>query len=97
MGDTVIEAMVPRGADTPLARHVTETKGIYCITFKVRSAQAAADYLRGKGLNLIGDVADRFAIRPEQAHGRLIYLTENAPEGYPAVGSRLNTPAVFPS
>lgn len=97
MGDTVIEAMVPRGADTPLARHVTQTKGIYCITFKVRSAKAAADYLRSKGLELIGDESDRFAVRPEQAHGRLIYFTEGTPAGYPAVGSKLRSPAVFPA
>lgn len=95
MGDTVLEAMEPRGGDTPLARHVTETKGIYCITFKVKSAEAAADYLRGKGLELIGDVANRFAILPEQAHGRLIYFTDKTPAGYPAVGSRLDRPGVF--
>lgn len=97
MGDTVIEATVPRADETALAKHVTETKGIYCLTFKVRSAQAAADYLRGKGLELVGDVTDRFAIKPEQAHGRLIYFTENTPAGYPAVGSRLNAPGVFPA
>ena len=97
MGDTVIEAMAPRDADSALARHVTGTKGIYCITFKVRSAQAAADYLRGKGLDLVGDTADRFAIRPEQAHDRLIYFTDRTPEGYPAVGSKLGSPAVFPA
>ena len=97
MGDTVLEAMVPRTDETSLAKHVTETKGIYCITFKVRSAQAAAEYLRGKGLELVGDVADRFAINPAQAYGRLIYFTDKTPEGYPAVGSRLNTPAAFPA
>jgi catechol 2,3-dioxygenase-like lactoylglutathione lyase family enzyme len=96
MGDTVLEAMVARDADTPLARHVTETKGIYCLTFKVRSAEAAAEYLRSKGLELVGDVADRFAIKPEQAHGRLIYFTDKKPVSYPAVGSKLDTPAVFP-
>lgn len=97
MGDTVIEAMAARDSNTPLARHVTDIKGIYCITFKVRSTEAASEYLRGKGLELVGDVSDRFAIRPEQAHGRLIYFTESTPEGYPAVGSQLRSPAVFPA
>jgi len=96
MGDTVLEAMAPRGGETALAKHVTETKGIYCITFKVRSAEAAAEYLRGKGPELVGDVADRFAIKPEQAHGRLIYFTDRTPEGYPAVGSKLDKPGAFP-
>lgn len=97
IGDTVIEAMVPNSGETPLARHVTDIKGIYCITFKVRSAHAAADYLRGKGLELIGNADDRFAILPEQAHGRLIYFTEKTPVGYPSVGSQLHNPAVFPA
>jgi hypothetical protein len=97
MGDTVIEAMVGAGEDTPVARHSREVQGIYCMTFKVKSAQAAADYLRGKGLTLVGDVADRFAVAPEQAQGRLIYLTENEVPGYPPLGSRLAEPAVFPA
>jgi len=84
MGGTVIEAMQPREPNSPLAHHVRHIKGIYCLTFKVRSARAAADYLRGKGLELVGDVADRFAIRPEQAFDRLIYFTEKDVAGYHA-------------
>ena len=95
MGDTVIEAMQPKEADSPLARHARDVKGIYCLTFKVRSAQAAAEYLRGKGLNLIGDTPDRFAVSPEQAYGRLIYFTDHEVPGYPPLGSRLNSPARF--
>ena len=89
MGDTVIEAIVPLAEDSELARHLRETQGIYCLTFKVRSADAAADYLRGKGLDLIGDVATRFAIRPDQAFGRTIYFTANGLAGYPPLGSKM--------
>ncbi|MDR2856936.1 MAG: glyoxalase [Novosphingobium sp.] len=96
MGDTVIEAMA--GDDgTAVARHSREIQGIYCLTFKVKSAQAAAEYLRGRGLTLIGDVASRFAIAPEEAQGRLIYFTEQTVPGYPPPGSRLGEPARFPA
>lgn len=96
MGDTVLEAM--EGCDgSVVARHAREVKGIYCLTFKVRSAASAADYLRGKGLALIGDPADRFAIDPRQALGRLIYFTESEIPGYPPLGSRMSEPAVFPT
>ncbi|HEX7750970.1 MAG TPA: glyoxalase [Novosphingobium sp.] len=97
MGDTVLEAMVGHGPESLVARHAREVKGIYCLTFKVRSAEAAAAYLRGKGLALVGDTADRFAIDPAQAFGRLIYFTENAVPGYPPLGSKLTRPAVFPA
>lgn len=96
MGDTVIEAMMA-GEDTPVARHARDVQGVYCLTFKVKSAPAAADYLRGSGLTLVGDVADRFAVAPEQAHGRLIYFTANDQPGYPPLGSRMSEPAVFPA
>lgn len=95
MGDTVLEAMQGKDASGAVATHARATKGIYCLTFKVKDAEAAAEYLRGKGLDLIGDVADRFAIAPEQAQGRLIYFTENTPEGYPPVGSKLREPGDF--
>ena len=97
MGDTVLEAMVGHAPDGPVARHAREVKGIYCLSFKVRSAEAAASYLRDKGLTLVGDIADRFAIDPAQAFGRLIYFTQNAVEGYPPLGSQLTSPAMFPA
>ena len=96
MGDTVIEAMQGYDEDSAVARHARETKGIYCLTFKVKDAKAAADYLKGKGLNLIGDIADRFAIAPDEAHGRLIWFTGNSIGGYPPVGSKMREPAEFP-
>lgn len=97
MGDTVIEAMQPASDDSPLQEHSKDIQGIYCLTFKVRSAAAAADYLRSKSFELIGDTAARFAIVPQQAHGRLIYFTEKTVDGYPAVGSMLRQPAIFPA
>ena len=97
LGDTVIEAMVPTAEDTMLAQHLRDTQGIFCLTFKVRSAAAAAVYLRGKGFALIGSEASRFAIEPDQAPGRLIWFTEHDVPGYPPLGSRLGEPAQFPA
>jgi hypothetical protein len=95
MGDTVLEAMESRSERSALARHARDIQGIYCLTFKVRSAQAAAAYLRGEGFELIGNVADRFAIRPDQCFDRLIYFTEKTPAGYPPLGSKMGEPARF--
>jgi hypothetical protein len=96
MGDTVIEAMAGIGETSPVARHCRDIQGIYCLTFKVKSAQAAADYLRGKGLTLVGEVDGRFAIAPAEAYDRLIYFTERAVDGYPPLGSKMHQPAEFP-
>ena len=97
MGDTVIEAMRARDPESALALHAESIKGIYCLVFKVGSAQAAADYLRERGLDLVGDVDDRFAIRPDQCFGRLIWFTERDVPGYPPLGSQLRNPAIFPA
>ena len=95
LGDTVIEVMVPKGDESPLSWHANEVQGIYCLTFKVKSALAAADYLKAKGFALQGDPATRFAIEPRQAQERLIFFTENAVPGYPPLGSKLFEPAQF--
>lgn len=97
MGDAVLEALCPQEADSPLGRHLSGVKGIWSITFKVRSAERAAAHLRSRGFDLVGDPADRFAIRPDQAQGRLIHFTANTPSGYPATGSRLRHPGAFPT
>jgi hypothetical protein len=89
MGDTVMEAMAGRDEAGAVATHAREIKGIYNLVFKVRDAANVADQLRSQGLELIGNVSDRFAIVPGQAHGRLIWLTDRTPEGYPPVGSRM--------
>ena len=95
MGDTVLEALQDVSEHGPIAAHARDVKGIYHLAYKVRSAESAANYLRGKGFTLIGNVAERFAIVPEEAHGRLIWFTEVTPAGYPEVGSRLREPARF--
>lgn len=96
MGDTVIEAMAGTSEASPVTQHCRDIQGVYCLTFKVKSAEAAADYLRGKGLTLVGDTAGRFAITPDQAYDRLIYFTEQALPGYPPLGSKMREPAQFP-
>lgn len=97
LGDTVIEALCPEREDSALAAHVRDGGGICGITFKVRSAQAAANYLTGRGLTLIGDVATRFAVDPSQAHGRLIWFTEIIPQGWPAPHSLIRQGGSFPT
>jgi catechol 2,3-dioxygenase-like lactoylglutathione lyase family enzyme len=88
MGDTVLEALEgPEGS--PVAAHARDVKGICHLVFKVRDAEAIAHNLRERGLPLIGDTATRFAIDPDAAHGRLIWFTDQVPQGYPAAGSRL--------
>ncbi len=89
LGDTVIEAMIPQKEDSVLGWHQREVQGVYCLTFKVRSASAAAEYLWGRGHELVGDTATRFAIHPREAQERLIFFTEHAVLGYPPLGSKL--------
>jgi catechol 2,3-dioxygenase-like lactoylglutathione lyase family enzyme len=83
MGDVIVEAMEPLRDDTELADHARQVNGIWCLTFKVRSASAAADFFRAKGLTLIGDPWRRFAIDPGQAFGRRLWFTDETPPGYP--------------
>ena len=96
MGDAVIEALCPTRDDTALAAPARNTPGLCGMTFKVRDAAAAAEHLRERGFTLIGDVTTRFAITPEQAHGRLIWLTEHIPAGWPAPQCLIREPARFP-
>ena len=51
--------------------------------------------LRGKGFELTGSEEGRFAVVPEQAHGRLIWFTQHDVPGYPRLGSKLTQPAEF--
>ena len=95
IGDTVLEAMAADDPAASVATHARDTKGIQCLTFKVRSAQAAADYLETRGFELIGSPDTRFAIAPDQAHGRLIWFTGQDVPGYPATVSQLRQPARF--
>jgi catechol 2,3-dioxygenase-like lactoylglutathione lyase family enzyme len=83
MGDTVIEALRPLDEGSDLARHAQEAKGIWSLTFKVRSVQAAADYFRAKGLRLAEPADGSFALDPEQAFGRRLRFTDEVPKDYP--------------
>lgn len=90
MGDTVLEAL--EGVEgSEVAVHARDVKGIRHLVFKVRDAAMAADRLLAMGLPLIGDVGRRFAIHPDVAHGRLIWLTGETPASYPPIGSRLGS------
>ena len=96
VGDTVIEALCPMREGTGLADHARDNPGICGITFKVRSASAAANYLKGRRYSLIGSAETRFAIVPEEAQGRLIWFSEAVPEGWPVPHSHLRSPVPFP-
>ena len=85
IGDAIIEAMEPLDPGSELARHALAAKGIWCLTFQVRSAAAAAVYLRDKGLRLIAGPGHGFAIDPGQAFGRLLRFTDQPVESYPAI------------
>ena len=85
IGDCIAEAMCATKPDSVLAQHARDIQGLYCITFKVKSLKAAADYLRGKGLRLVGDPKHRFMIDPDQAFSRRIYFSEERIPGDPRV------------
>lgn len=85
IGDAVVEAMEPLDPQSDLADHARAVRGVRCLTFEVRSAAAAAAYLRSKGLGLIGDPTSRFAIDPADACGRWLWFTDVAAAGYPPI------------
>lgn len=85
IGDAVVEAMEPLDDEGQLANHARRMQGIWCLTFQVRSAAKAAEYLRAKGMNLITDTKNRFAIDPAQAAGRLLWFTDEKAPGYPDI------------
>ena len=92
LGDAVFEAMQPLDEASPLAVHARDVRGICRLTFQVRDAAAAADYLRGKGLAVLGDPR-RFCIDPDQAFGRRFVFTDMALDGRPPLGSKLGAMA----
>ena len=95
-GDTVIEALCPTREETSLADHARDNPGICGITFKVRSAAKAADYLKASGYALIGSPETRFAITPDEAQGRLIWFAQSIPQQWPVPHSHLRNSAAFP-
>jgi hypothetical protein len=50
--------------------------GIYSVNFKVKSLSAAADYLKSKGLRLVGEPKRRFNIDPRDAFGVTFTMVE---------------------
>jgi methylmalonyl-CoA/ethylmalonyl-CoA epimerase len=73
----VIEAMEPAGKGTPLFEYVSKYGGgIYSVSFKVKSLKAAADYLKAKGLRLVGDSKRRVTIDPRDAFGVTFTMVE---------------------
>lgn len=95
-GDLVVETLCPTSDDSDLAAHVRDHAGMCGITFKVRNALAAADYLKERGYSLIGRPETRFAIPPKRAYGRLIWFSEHLPQGWPALHSLIARPEAFP-
>jgi hypothetical protein len=93
MGETIIEAMQPLDDGSELARHAAAKKGIWSLTFKVRSAHAAADYFQARRLGLVKAGGRSFALDPEQAFGRWLQFTDETPEGYPPFNAPRPTPA----
>jgi hypothetical protein len=93
LGGAVIEAMRPLDEGSELARHARERRGVWSLTFQVRSADAAADYLAGRGLRLVEPRDGGFAIDPAQAFGRWLRFTEERVAGYPPIGARRPPPA----
>lgn len=66
----VLEVMQPVAKHTQLADWTAKYReGIYSVTFKVRSLARAADYLKAKGLRLVGDLKQRFTIDPAGLYG----------------------------
>jgi len=66
----VVEVLAPAGKGTPLADYVAKFGGgIYSVSFKVKSLGKAADYLKSKGMRLVGDAKRRFSIDPRDAYG----------------------------
>jgi methylmalonyl-CoA/ethylmalonyl-CoA epimerase len=66
----VLEVMAPAGKGTPLSDYVAKHGGgIYSVNFKVKSLAGAADYLKSKGLRLVGEPKRRFSIDPRDSFG----------------------------
>ncbi|MFM5906198.1 MAG: VOC family protein [Novosphingobium sp.] len=88
MGDAVVEAIspAPDGAS-----------GLCGMTFKVTDAAAVWQHLQARGFSLIGSPQTRFAIAPDEAHGRLIWFTDQVPAGWPQPRSLMREPARFPA
>jgi methylmalonyl-CoA/ethylmalonyl-CoA epimerase len=73
----VIEVWQPEAKGTPAAEYVSKYGGgIYAVNFKVKSLSKAADYLKSKGLRLVGDLKRRVTIDPRDAFGVTLSMVE---------------------
>jgi catechol 2,3-dioxygenase-like lactoylglutathione lyase family enzyme len=76
----VIEVWQPRQDGTALAEYVaTYGGGIYAVNFKVTSLDAAAGYLKSKGLRLVGGSEGRVVIDPSDTFGTTFMMVEQGP------------------
>jgi hypothetical protein len=87
VGTAFVEAMQATDPASALAAHARDIQGIYCLTYKVKSLGAAADYLRSKGFSLVGEAGRRLMIDPAQAYGRRIYFSEDNIAGDPRLAA----------
>jgi len=72
-----IEVWQPAGKGTPLAEYVGKySGGIFAVNFKVKSLDAAAGYLKSKGLRLLGDSKRRLIIDPRDTFGVTYTMVE---------------------
>jgi catechol 2,3-dioxygenase-like lactoylglutathione lyase family enzyme len=76
----VIEVWEPTEDGTPLAEYVAKFDGgIYAVNFKVESLTTAADYLKSKGLRLVGDSERRLIIEPSETFGTTFMMVDQDP------------------
>jgi methylmalonyl-CoA/ethylmalonyl-CoA epimerase len=67
-GETVFELLSPVIKDTLADRYLKNRgQGWFSANFKVKSPTKAAEYLKSKGLRLIGDTKTRFCIDPRDS------------------------------
>ena len=88
--DFVIEVLQPVKSGTPLADFVARRReGVFALTFKVKSAANAAQYLKSKNLRLIGDEQSRFSIDARDSYGaRYIFVDQPYSDPLPRSSAR---------
>lgn len=72
----VIEHWQPQASAKQLGHLAESGRGIYGMTFRVRSLEAASRYLRSKGLQPAWEGRDRLAIRRSDAFGASLMMVE---------------------
>ena len=80
--DFIFEVMQTMGKGTLLDDYLVKYPdgGVYSVNFKVKSPPKAAEYLKSKGLRLVGDPRSRFSIDPRDAFGAVFtFVGEELP------------------